>query len=219
MILIWGFRARGKTVSTGEFFCPRCGADRQYMLQQIRRWFTLFFIPLFPVGKVLGEQVKCSTCATCFRPDVLQTPTSAALSDNLRGAMRVSATAMLAAGDDPTNANARRAAIDAVSKAGAEHYDDAWLTNDLDAIDPSQLPQFLTPLGQGLNEQGKETFVDQVARVGLAAGPLTASETRVLESIGALLGLSAAHLHGIVAMASSPRDTAEGESSGEPRPG
>ncbi|MCU1467233.1 MAG: Tellurite resistance protein TerB, partial [Actinomycetia bacterium] len=74
MILIWGFRARAKAVSTGEFFCTRCGVDRSYVLQQIRRWFTFFFIPLFPVGKPLGEQVKCSTCGTCFRPEVLYSP-------------------------------------------------------------------------------------------------------------------------------------------------
>ena len=80
MILIWGFKARAKTISTGEFFCSRCGADRSYALQQIRRWFTLFFIPLFPAGKALGEQVKCSTCGARFQPEVLNTPTSASFS-------------------------------------------------------------------------------------------------------------------------------------------
>ena len=68
MILIWGFRARAKAVATGEFFCTTCGADRSYVLQHIRRWFTFFFIPLFPVGKALGEQVKCSTCGTRVPP-------------------------------------------------------------------------------------------------------------------------------------------------------
>ena len=45
MILIWGLRARAKALSTGEFFCTNCGTDRSYVLQQIRRWFTFFFIP------------------------------------------------------------------------------------------------------------------------------------------------------------------------------
>ena len=99
MILIWGFRARAKTVSTGEFFCTKCGADRSYVLQHIRRWFTFFFIPLFPVGKTLGEQVKCSTCGTRYSPEVLNTPTSASFSENLRGAVRISAVSMLDAGD------------------------------------------------------------------------------------------------------------------------
>ena len=197
MILIWGFRARAKTVSTGEFFCSHCGADRSYVLQQIRRWFTLFFIPLFPVGKRLGEQVRCSTCGTLFRPEVLNAPTSAAFSENLRGAMRVASMSMLAAGD-PTNNAARAAAVDAARHTGAEGYDETWLTRDLAALDASQLGDYLAPLAQGLNPQGKETFIEQVARIGLADGPLSSSEMHILETVSAALGISAAHLRGIV---------------------
>ncbi len=163
MILIWGLRARAKTLSTGEFFCAHCGTDRSYVLAQIRRWFTFFFIPLFPVGKPLGEQVRCSTCGTRFAPEVLNTPTSATFSENLRGAMRVAAVSMLAAGDRSNDA-ARFAAVDAARTAGAENYDETWLTNDLDALDPSNLGAYLAPLEKGLNTQGKETFIEQVAR-------------------------------------------------------
>ncbi|MDQ1460843.1 MAG: hypothetical protein QOI08_2327 [Actinomycetota bacterium] len=210
MILIWGFRARAKAVSTGEFFCTRCGVDRSYVLQQIRRWFTFFFIPLFPVGKPLGEQVKCSTCGTCFRPEVLSTPTSATFSENLRGAVRFAAVSMLDAGDT-SNEAARSAAIDAARRAGAESYDDTWLTNDLGALDASQLGEYVAPLAQGLNLQGKETFIEQVARIGLADGPLSPSETRVLESLSATLGLSAAHLRGIVVSTTSPQLPSAGD--------
>jgi tellurite resistance protein len=210
MILIWGFRARAKAVSTGEFFCTRCGVDRSYVLQQIRRWFTFFFIPLFPVGKPLGEQVKCSTCGTCFRSEVLSTPTSATFSENLRGAVRFAAVSMLDAGDT-SNEAARSAAIDAARRAGAESYDDTWLTNDLGALDASQLGEYVAPLAQGLNLQGKETFIEQVARIGLADGPLSPSETRVLESLSASLGLSAAHLRGIVVSTTTPQLPSAGD--------
>jgi len=209
MILIWGFRARAKNVSTGEFFCTRCGADRSYVLQHIRRWFTFFFIPLFPVGKTLGEQVKCSTCGTCFRPEVLNTPTSATFTENLKGAVRFAAVSMLGAGDRSNDA-ARTAAIDASRKSGAENYDDTWLTNDLDALDASHLNEYVAPLAEGLNLQGKETFIEQIARIGLADGPLSPAETQVLESLSATLGLSAAHLRGIV-VSSSPQLPSSGD--------
>jgi hypothetical protein len=210
MILIWGFRARAKAVSTGEFFCTRCGVDRSYVLQQIRRWFTFFFIPLFPVGKPLGEQVKCSTCGTTFRSEVLSTPTSATFSENLRGAVRFAAVSMLDAGDR-SNEAARSAAIDAARGAGAESYDDTWLTNDLGTLDSSQLGEYVAPLAQGLNLQGKETFIEQVVRIGLADGPLSPSETRVLESLSATLGLSAAHLRGIVISTTTPQLPSAGD--------
>ena len=38
------------------------GADRSYVLQQIRRWFTLFFIPLFPAGKMLRNHFRGRIC-------------------------------------------------------------------------------------------------------------------------------------------------------------
>ena len=205
MILIWGLRARAKAIASGEFFCSKCGADRTYVLQQVRRWFTLFFIPLFPVGKVLGEQVQCSTCHTVFGPQVLNAPTSAAFSETLRGATRVAAVSMLAAGD-PHNTAARAAAVDAARMTGSDNYDDSWLANDLAALDPTQLADYLGPLAQGLESHGKETFIEQVARIGIADGPLTATETRVLESLASALGLSAAHLRGIV-VSTSPATT------------
>jgi hypothetical protein len=48
--IIWGSRAIKRKIGEGMFFCPRCGADREYAMQKVRRWFTLFFIPLFPIG-------------------------------------------------------------------------------------------------------------------------------------------------------------------------
>ena len=205
MLIIFGTRVRAKAIATGEFFCQRCGADRNYVLQQLRRWFTLFFLPVVPMGKVLGEQVKCSTCGTGYRPEVLNTPTSAVFTETLRGAMRVAAVAMLRAGD-AANVAARRAAIDAARKSGAENYDDMWLDHDLGALDPASLGEYLGPLAQGLSAQGKEGFIEQVARVGLADGPLNAGETQLLESLGAALDISAAHLRGIaVTVASGPQ--------------
>ena len=163
MIVIFGFRVRLKTIAEGTFFCPRCGADRSYLLQQARRWFTLFFIPIFPTSKPLGDQVQCTTCHTNFRPEVLDVPTSEEFSENLRGAMRVAAIAMLKA-SDPHHAAARHAAISAARETGLEHYEDAWLANDLDAIDTSTLDNYMRSLATGLNDQGKETFVAKVAR-------------------------------------------------------
>jgi hypothetical protein len=204
MLIIFGTRLRARAIATGEFFCQRCGADRNYVLQELRRWFTLFFLPVLPMGKVLGEQVKCSTCGTCYRPEVLNAPTSAVFTETLRGAMRVAAIAMLVAGDR-SNPAARNAAIDAARKTGAENYDDSWLEHDLVALDPTTLGEYLGPLSKGLSAQGKEGFIEQIARIGLADGALNTGETQLLEMLGASLDISAAHLRGItVTVASGP---------------
>jgi tellurite resistance protein len=202
VIFIFGFRVRASGKSEGVFFCPTCGADRQYVLQKLRRWFTLFFVPIFPTGRVLAEQVACRTCGTAFGPAVLDTPTSATLTDAIRNAMRVAVVAMLRAGvaNDPA---ARQAAIAAVRSTGGDGFDDAALDADLGQVDSSQLAAYLVPLARGLQEQGKETFVATVTGVAVADGPITPPETAVLETIGAALGLSAAHLRGVIATSES----------------
>jgi uncharacterized tellurite resistance protein B-like protein len=206
MIFIFGFRNRASKVSEGDFFCPRCGADRHYVLQRFRRWFTLFFLPIFPMsGAKGGEQVKCQTCNTAFRPEVLQTPTSAQLTDTIRDTMRLAAVAMLTAGDS-WDVAARQCAIDAICSTGATGYDDNALSEDLYNQDQGQLTSRLGQLARGLNDPGKEMFITHLAQIAVADGPVSEGEQAVLNTAGSSLGMSAAHLLGIVTSAvNSPR--------------
>ena len=71
MLFIWGFKGIRKRLSDGQFYCPDCGDYRQYILFMVRRWFTLYFIPLFPTSK-LGEYVECQTCKSTFNERVLE---------------------------------------------------------------------------------------------------------------------------------------------------
>src|SRR5262245_7497197 len=197
MLIIFGFRGRGKTIATGDFHCPRCGVDRCYSHRTVRRWFTLFFIPIVPAGGEVGEHVRCDTCQTCFNTSVLATPTSAQLTENIRSAMRMCIAAILIAGD-PTNVPARIAAVNAARLAGWSDYDDAALDHDLVSLGGTPIAPYVDPLTTALNLQGKETFAAQIARVALADGQCTEAERSVLEQVGASLGLSVAHLNGII---------------------
>jgi hypothetical protein len=202
MLLIFGFRSRAKRMAEGTFFCPKCGADRSYLLEQIRQWFTFFFVPIFPTGRPLGEHVRCTTCNTRFRPEILSTPTSAQLTAGLAAAMRVATVAVVKAGDQH-DGSARVAAVAAIMQSGTTDYSDAQLQHDIDAGDVSALPAYLNPLANGLTLQGKENFVATLVEVAKADGPLTADERGVVGGVGAALGLSAAHLEGIMATAGS----------------
>lgn len=205
MFVIFGFRTRASKVSEGEFFCPRCGADRHYVLQRLRRWFTLFFLPVFPMSGDKGQQVKCQTCSTAFRPEVLQTPTSTSLADSIRDTMRVAAVAMLKAGSS-WDAAAREAAVSAVVSGGVTGYDDNQLSTDLYSEDPSRLVGLVGQLARGLNDQGKEKFVAHLAGIAAADGAVSDGEQAVLSSVASGLGMSASHLLGIVtSVVNSPR--------------
>ncbi len=69
-MIIYGFRTTESVSAAGEFPCPRCRTGQEYRLLVYKRWFTLYFVPVIPLGRV-GEQVECQGCLSRFSPDVL----------------------------------------------------------------------------------------------------------------------------------------------------
>lgn len=204
-LIMWGFRVRWSRAKEGdgEFFCPECGGDRSWRRAIARRWFTLFFIPLFPTGKPIAEAVECETCGKKFEPTVLTKPTSADLASELQGSTRLAVCAVLRQGD--AGDRGRRAAVEAVQRSGMGGYDDNALDHDLASLDLSSLTEHLGYLDGALELPGKEMFVTSVARVAAAGGNLDQARP-TLEQIGAGLGLSSAHVAGVLSQASPLAD-------------
>ena len=71
MFIVWGSRGRTSILSSGEFFCPDCGTRHPYDLVEVKRWFTLYWIPLFPTS-TLGQYVECGQCKATYNEQVLQ---------------------------------------------------------------------------------------------------------------------------------------------------
>ena len=70
MFIIWGSRGMTSHVGSGEFYCPRCDDHGGYELKSVRRWFTLYWIPVFPIS---GHEryVECTHCRQAFDERVL----------------------------------------------------------------------------------------------------------------------------------------------------
>lgn len=204
VVIIFGVRGRLHTTSSGSFFCPRCNADRQYRLRGARRWFTLFFIPIFPVTGVKNVHVHCETCDGNFADSVLNLPTTDALRDLQATSFRNCAIAVLKSGD-PASVLARAAAIDALDGYGAT-LDDAALDADLTTSDPTQMSVYAAPIAQRLNDRGREQFFAGCAQVALADGPPTPAELDALRNLGESLNLSAAHQVGVIEMLKAPSE-------------
>lgn len=195
MLIIFGFRIRFRTTGTSAFFCPRCGGDRMGARRSARRWFTIFWIPVIPVNQV-GEVVECTTCHTRFEPQVADQPTTADLSEVLGNAVRV-LTAMVVRTGDHTDGTMRVTAVGEVRAVVAD-YDDATLASDVAAVDPALAEQYVGPLAEGLQVAGKERLLADLVRVALAGGTVTADQRRVIDLSGRGLGLTPAHVTGIV---------------------
>jgi hypothetical protein len=69
--IIWGSRGIESTLQAGDFYCPSCDQQEEYSLKEVRPYFTLYFIPLFPTGS--GQRyVECHGCRKTFKEEVLQ---------------------------------------------------------------------------------------------------------------------------------------------------
>ena len=72
MIIIFGTKSRIIHEDEGFFVCPECDVLRPYKLQSYQAWFTLFFIPIFPVGDKKNRHVECQHCKTSYYPRILE---------------------------------------------------------------------------------------------------------------------------------------------------
>lgn len=69
-IIIWGSRNRITEIGRGQFNCPNCGKERPYLHKEAKRWFTLYYIPVFPTQS-LGDFIECQGCNMAFKTEVL----------------------------------------------------------------------------------------------------------------------------------------------------
>lgn len=69
-MLIIGEMNIGLKQGAGQFYCPRCQADRDYVHKRVRRFLTIYFIPLIPMDTV-AEHVQCQQCRQTFSPSTI----------------------------------------------------------------------------------------------------------------------------------------------------
>ena len=195
MLLIFGFKVRFKTLAAIVFHCPTCGGDREGSHQVARRWFTLFWIPIIPLNQV-GEVVTCNTCATRYDPEVTEMHTTSAIGEWFAVATRVVAAMLVRTGDadDPV---LRQHALVTI-RAVVDPYDEQTFANDVVSVDPAYAEQYTAPLNDSIAIEGKERLLADLTRVALAGGTITDDQRRVLDLAGRGLGLTPAHISGVV---------------------
>jgi hypothetical protein len=66
LFIIFGFSSKVKAQPAGQFHCPICQAERTYAELRKSRRFTLFFIPVLPLGSSSLGRVVCTTCGSEF---------------------------------------------------------------------------------------------------------------------------------------------------------
>jgi uncharacterized Zn finger protein len=60
MFFLFGTRRNAKMLAQIERPCTKCQRSTVHAVVQTKRWFTLFFIPVIPLGSTLA--MRCNLC-------------------------------------------------------------------------------------------------------------------------------------------------------------
>lgn len=207
-MIIFGTRGITTTPERGTFFCPRCNSNQNYNLKRVRRFFTLYFIPVIPLDK-LGEYVECPRCQGTYDPEILSYDPQAAnlqLEALFFVAVKHVMIGMLLADGEIDDAEVAMLQSQYEQLTGTQITEDD-LREEIAVISaggasPVELVQRLAPQ---LNDSGKETVIRAAHAIASADGSFDSDEQVLLAQIGQAMGLTRAHLAGIMQELQKPR--------------
>ena len=211
MLVSFGSRVYYRTIASGIFHCERCGGDRPYRHRLGRRWAQLLGLPVIPLDRT-GEHLRCASCRTCYRVELLAVPTIEHMQVALLSATTAAALAMLGAGGSASQA-ARRRAIELIMSAGSPAYGEPELDVALEVTSSPAgarvscgpvpgLPAAVERLAIQLETaHAKEWFLARVVQIGLTDSALSDAEREVVGTVARHLGLSQAAANDVIQMA------------------
>ena len=202
-LIIYGTRGVRMRGDGGSFYCPQCRSQRSYSHHKVRRFFTLYFIPIIPLD-MLGEYIECDLCVGTFHPDVRNFQAQIN-EDNRRveaefqiAIKRVMVMMCLADGVvDDEEIETIKQVYGRIAKR--EISDDEVSDEIVEAMQSSAtVHDYLRGVVGRINDQGKEMIVKAAFFVAAADGEFQDEEQELLADIGEALELRPAHLNRII---------------------
>ena len=71
MFILFGTKYRAVQTDSGQFHCPNCNSKKEYGKKYVQDWFTLFFIPIFPISGKKNDHIECNECESIYHLDVI----------------------------------------------------------------------------------------------------------------------------------------------------
>ncbi len=201
-MIIFGTRGVRSTKATGTFNCPQCEADRGYRHRKVTQFFTLYFIPLIPLGNK-GEYVECDHCKGTFITKVINNTASgdkeAFMAMYEQAIRHVMVKIMLA--DGVIDNNEKVMVLNIINKYGHNDMSSFQLDDYIKEVqaDSSDISTYLKNVGPSLNEHGKELLIKCALDVAYSDGHFDDSERKMILEMGVIMEMSSAHIKGIMA--------------------
>jgi uncharacterized tellurite resistance protein B-like protein len=224
-IIIFGTRGVRSTVTEGTFVCPQCVSSQRYKHKKVTQFFTLYFIPLIPLGNK-GEYVECAGCRNTYITRILQMQPVLDISDrqskpasvgnpqpSLGAAFAGSATSQI---EPEKNKAIKKLLIMMILADGkvdnaevvtfhrvfhdstGQTVHDIYKEIDEVKAENKSPHQYLKEVVNLLNQEGKEAILKASMRIAAADGDIDPSEIRMVENFGKALELKPAEVSAII---------------------
>jgi tellurite resistance protein len=200
-LIIFGTRGVTSSVATGKFNCPSCETKQTYVHKRVRRFFTLYFIPIIPLDTI-GEYIECQHCRDTYKPGVLDyDPVKSERSVEAEfhvAVKRVMVLMMLADGkieDEEVETIRMIYGKLAKSELSKEDVDREVAASKADG---RGLRQYLSSIVGTLNDAGKEVVVKAAYFVASADGNVSIEETNLLAELAGALEMSPSDFKGVI---------------------
>ncbi len=206
-MIIFGTRGITTTPERGTFNCPQCASPQPYNFKRVRRFFTLYFIPVIPLDK-LGEYIECPSCQGTYDVEILNyDPSQEGLQIEAFFFIAVKQVmiAMLLADGIIDDGEVKMLQSVYLDLTGTEIPEEE-LREEIAVIQASgsSALQLIQELSPQLNDPGKETVMRAAYAIANADGRIDDTESTLLAEIGDGLGFTTAHMQGLLSSMNEP---------------
>lgn len=204
LLSVFGTRGLTSRVSEEEFYCAVCDSHQAGDLKRVRKFFTVYYLPVIPL-KVVGRYVECRRCGCTFPASILRFPPEAArekFEAVYERTLRRLLVEMALADRFVTPKELERVRRIYRELTGETIGEDA-LAEELEKAraDERDITDYLEHVAYQLNDSGKELALEAALAVARADGLLREEEKELVENLGEALEMTPDHVRGVLGSA------------------
>jgi uncharacterized tellurite resistance protein B-like protein len=205
---IFGTRGIPSTRDEGDFYCPVCHGPCGYEHKRVRKFFTLYFFPVIPLGAV-GEYVECQECRGTFPSEVLELSPQAAV-DEYEAVFEMAVRRLLvemALADQFLTFGEFERVSRLYQKLTGQPIEKEAVAREIRRaeLDDRNVTEFLEDVAFQLNEEGKERVLEAALAVAAADGLIRDEEREMVQALGEALEMTPSQVRDVLGSASTPR--------------
>lgn len=199
-MIIFGTRGVKSTIKSGDFHCPQCDQTKPYRHRKVTKFFTLYFIPVIPLGS-RGEYVECRECNGTFITRVLST--NSTQKEDVKAIYETAikhSMVLIMLADGVIEENEKKQVHKIINRFSRNKRTIVQLDDYIKKVqsEKEDVSTYLKKIAGSLNEHGKELIIKCALSVSAADGNIDDSELKVISKMAQALEMSASHLKGIL---------------------